>query len=51
MEIKVNENNVDGALKVLERILQKEGFLKEIKRRKSCEKPLNDYGGGSENTY
>ena len=39
MEIKVNENNVDGALKVLKRKLQKEGIFKEIKRRKSYEKP------------
>ena len=39
MEIKVNENNVEGALKVLKRKLQKEGLFKEIKRRKSYEKP------------
>ena len=39
MEIKVNENNVEGALKVLKRKLQKEGLFREIKRRKSCEKP------------
>ncbi len=39
MEIKVNENNVDGALKVLKRKLQKEGLFREIKRRKSYEKP------------
>jgi len=39
LEIKVNENNVDGALKVLKRKLQKEGLFREIKRRKSYEKP------------
>ena len=39
MEIRVNENNVEGALKVLKRKLQKEGLFKEIKRRKSYEKP------------
>jgi len=39
LEIKVNENNVEGALKVLKRKLQKEGLFKEIKRRKSYEKP------------
>ena len=39
MEIKVNENNVEGALKVLKRKLQKEGLFREIKRRKSYEKP------------
>ena len=39
MEIKVNENNVEGALKVLKRKLQKEGLFREIKRRKAYEKP------------
>lgn len=39
MEIKVDDNNVDGALKVLKRKLQKEGLFREIKRRKSYEKP------------
>jgi small subunit ribosomal protein S21 len=39
LEIKGNENNVDGALKVLKRKLQKEGLFKEIKRRKFYEKP------------
>jgi small subunit ribosomal protein S21 len=39
LEIKVIENNVDGALKVLKRKLQKEGLFREIKRRKSYEKP------------
>ena len=39
MNIKVNENNVEGALKVLKRKLQKEGLFREIKRRKAYEKP------------
>ncbi|MEW6052581.1 MAG: 30S ribosomal protein S21 [Nitrospirota bacterium] len=39
MEIKVSENNVEGALKVLKRKLQKEGLFREIKRRKAHEKP------------
>jgi len=39
LEIKVNENNIEGALKVLKRKLQKEGLFREIKRRKSYEKP------------
>jgi len=39
LDIKVNDNNVDGALKVLKRKLQKEGLFKEIKRRKAYEKP------------
>jgi len=30
LEIKVNENNVEGALKVLKRKLQKEGLFREI---------------------
>ena len=39
MEIKVNENNVEGALKVLKRKLQKDGIFREIKQRKAYEKP------------
>jgi small subunit ribosomal protein S21 len=39
LEIKVSENNVEGALKVLKRKLQKEGLFREIKRRKFYEKP------------
>jgi len=39
LEIKVNGNNVEGALKVLKRKLQNEGLFREIKRRKSYEKP------------
>jgi len=39
LEIKVDDNNVDGALKVLKRKLQREGLSREIKRRKAYEKP------------
>ena len=39
MEIKVDDNNVEGALKVLKRKLQKDGLFREIKRRKAYEKP------------
>ena len=39
MEIKVSGNNVEGALKVLKRKLQKEGLFREIKQRKAYEKP------------
>ncbi|MDH4221070.1 MAG: 30S ribosomal protein S21 [Candidatus Aminicenantes bacterium] len=39
MEIKVNENDIERALKALKRELQKEGLFKEIKRRSSYEKP------------
>jgi small subunit ribosomal protein S21 len=39
LDIKVNDNNVDGALRILKRKLQKEGLFREIKRRKAYEKP------------
>ena len=39
MEIKVHENNVEGALKVLKRKLQKDGLFREIKQRAAYEKP------------
>jgi small subunit ribosomal protein S21 len=40
LEVKVNGKNVDGALKVLKRKLQKEGLFREIKQRKSYENLL-----------
>jgi small subunit ribosomal protein S21 len=39
LEIKVNEKNIEGALKVLKNKLNKEGLFREIKLRKSYEKP------------
>ena len=39
MEIKVNGNDVERALKILKRELQKEGLFKEIKQRSYYEKP------------
>jgi small subunit ribosomal protein S21 len=39
LEIKVNENNIEGALKVLKNKLTKDGLFKEMKRRRSYEKP------------
>ena len=39
MEIKVYGNDVERALKVLKRELQKEGLFREIKKRGSYEKP------------
>ncbi|PIQ93204.1 MAG: 30S ribosomal protein S21 [Nitrospirae bacterium CG_4_10_14_0_8_um_filter_41_23] len=39
MEIKVYGNDIEKALKVLKRELQKEGLFKEIKKRGSYEKP------------
>ncbi len=39
MKIKVHNNNVDRALRTLKRIMQKEGFYKEMKKRSFYEKP------------
>ena len=39
MQVLVRDNNVDQALKVLKRKLQREGLFREIKRKKFYEKP------------
>ncbi len=39
MEIKVNGNDLERALKILKRELQKEGLFREIKNRSFYEKP------------
>jgi small subunit ribosomal protein S21 len=39
LEIKVYGNDIEKALKVLKRELQKEGLFREIKKRGSYEKP------------
>ena len=39
MEIKVYNDDIEKALKVLKRQLQKEGLFKEIRRRSFYEKP------------
>ena len=39
MDIKVYENDVEKALKILKRQVQKEGLFKEIKMRRFYEKP------------
>lgn len=39
MEIKVEDRDIEKALKTLKRQIQKEGLLKEIKRRGFYEKP------------
>ncbi|MFN5351582.1 MAG: 30S ribosomal protein S21 [Alphaproteobacteria bacterium] len=39
MQITVKENNVEQAIKVLKKKLQKEGLFKEIKERRFFEKP------------
>lgn len=39
MQVLVRDNNVDQALRVLKKKLQREGVLKEMKQRRSFEKP------------
>ena len=39
MQVFVRENNVDQALKILKRKMQREGIFREMKRRKAYEKP------------
>jgi small subunit ribosomal protein S21 len=39
LEIRVNGNDVEKALKLLKRQLQKDGLLKELKKRRFYEKP------------
>ena len=39
MEIQVRDNNVDQALKVLKKKLQREGLFREMTRRRAYEKP------------
>jgi small subunit ribosomal protein S21 len=39
LEIKVNGNDLERALKILKRVLQKDGLFKEIKNRSFYEKP------------
>ena len=37
--VSVRDNNVDQALKALKKKMQREGLWREMKRRRSCEKP------------
>jgi small subunit ribosomal protein S21 len=39
IKVSVRDNNVDQALRVLKKKLQKEGVFREMKRRRSYEKP------------
>lgn len=39
MEVKVQDGQVEKALKILKRQMAKEGLLKELKKRKYYEKP------------
>ncbi len=39
MDIKIHENDIEKALKILKRQLQKDGLFKEMKKRSFYEKP------------
>ena len=39
MQVLVRDNNVDQALKALKKKMQREGLFREMKRRRSYEKP------------
>jgi small subunit ribosomal protein S21 len=39
LQVFVRDNNVDQALKALKRKMQREGIIREMKRRKAYEKP------------
>lgn len=39
MQVFVKDNNVDGALRVLKKKMQREGTFREMKRRRAYEKP------------
>ncbi len=39
MQVLVRDNNVDQALKVLKKKMQREGMFREMKQRRSYEKP------------
>lgn len=42
MQVQVRDNNVDQALKVLKKRLQREGVFREMKLRKYFEKPSEE---------
>jgi small subunit ribosomal protein S21 len=39
MLVQVRDNNLDGALRVLKKKMQREGTFRELKRRRHYEKP------------
>ncbi len=39
MEVNVHDNNIDQALKVLKKKMQREGIFREMKMRRHYEKP------------
>ena len=44
MQVIVRDNNVDQALKVLKKKMQREGVFREMKSRRSYEKPSEKRG-------
>tara|TARA_R110000803_G_scaffold24702_3_gene59331 strand:- start:603 stop:800 length:198 start_codon:yes stop_codon:yes gene_type:complete len=42
VEVKVRNNNIEGAIRVLKKKMLNEGVLKELKRRKYFEKPSKE---------
>ena len=43
MQVLVRDNNVDQALRVLKKKMQREGVFREMKRRRFYEKPSEDW--------
>lgn len=39
MQVFVRDNNIDGALRVLKKKMQRDGTFREMKRRRAYEKP------------
>ena len=39
LEVKVRDNNVEQAIRVLKKMLQKDGLFKRLKEKRSYEKP------------
>jgi small subunit ribosomal protein S21 len=39
MQVFVRDNNVDGALRILKKKMQRDGVFREMKRRRHYEKP------------
>jgi small subunit ribosomal protein S21 len=39
MQVVVRDNDVDKAVRVLKRLMQREGIFREMKRRRAYEKP------------
>ena len=43
MLVKVKDNNVDQALRILKKKMQREGVFREMKNRRSYEKPSEEF--------